>query len=346
MPRNTRVSSGRSGSPSLTIPLDSIPHFTAAQALAAAHEKYGIAGAVAPLPSERDQNFLLSDAAGGKFVLKIANLHDTPEVLDFQNQAMRRVANSAACRVPGVMRSRRGAEIERIRNAAADTEHCLRLLTWLEGTVLAHCAARGPLLLESIGAKLARIDAALRSFSHPAMHRILQWDLRRAGMAREHLGLLAPKRRAQVEGLFLQWEAIDWTSLPHGVIHGDANDYNVLVDDGHMVGLLDFGDMVFSASVCDLAILLAYAMLGEQEPIAVGAQIVAAYRRETPLTETEQQVLLPLVLARLSMSVCYAAHNRSRNPDDPYQVVSEAAAWELLDKLDTGVNSGGRILHQ
>lgn len=344
MLRNSRISSGRSGSPSLTIPLDSIPQFTAAQALAAANDKYGIAGAVTPLPSERDQNFLLSDAAGGKFVLKIANLHDSAEVLDFQNQAMRRVANSAACRVPGLIRSRRGQEIERIHNAAANNEHCLRLLTWLEGGVLAQCGAREAPLLESMGTTMARIGAALQRFSHPAMHRVLQWDLRRAGMAREHLGLLSPKRRAQVEGLFLKWEAIDWSSLPHGVIHGDANDHNVLADGGHMVGLLDFGDIVFSATVCDLAILLTYAMLGEQEPMAAGAQIIAAYRRETPLTEAEQQVLLPLVLARLSMSVCYSAHNRSRNPGDPYQVVSEAAAWDLLDKLDAVVNSEGRTL--
>jgi hypothetical protein len=36
---------------------------------------------------------------------------------------------------------------------------------------------------------------------------------------------------------------------------------------------------------------------------------------------------------RLAMSVCYSAHNRARNPGDPYQVVSEAAAWDLLEKL-------------
>jgi hypothetical protein len=44
--------------------------------------------------------------------------------------------------------------------------------------------------------------------------------------------------------------------------------------------------------------------------------------------------LFPLVLSRLSMSVCYSAHNKARNPD-PYQVVSEAAAWDLLQRLDT-----------
>ena len=66
----------------------------------------------------------------------------------------------------------------------------MRLLTWIDGEVLAKTASRGAALFESIGAGLARVDAALRDFSHPAMHRVLQWDLRRAGMAREYVRLL------------------------------------------------------------------------------------------------------------------------------------------------------------
>ncbi|HEY1315143.1 MAG TPA: phosphotransferase [Steroidobacteraceae bacterium] len=292
-------------------------------------------GTVAALPSERDQNFLLASADGGKFVLKIANLGDSAQVLDLQNQAMRRVAKAAAdCRVPQVLRSRQGLEIERIHHACAGTDHWMRLLTWVDGTVLANAGARDVAMLESIGAGIATIGAALSGFSHPAMHRALQWDLRRAGMAREHTGLLPLTRRARILRLFSEWEEIDWSNLPHSVVHGDANDHNVLIGDGRMLGLLDFGDMVYSATVCDLAIVLAYAMLGERQPLCAGAHIVAAYQRRHPLTEAEQRVLLPLVLSRLCMSVCYSAHNRARNPGDPYQVVSEAAAWDLLDTLE------------
>jgi Ser/Thr protein kinase RdoA (MazF antagonist) len=75
-------------------------------------------------------------------------------------------------------------------------------------------------------------------------------------------------------------------------------------------------------------------MLGEKEPLAVAAQVICAYQRHYPLSEAEQQALFPLILSRLGMSVCYSAHNRARNPSDPYQVVSEAAVWELLDKLE------------
>ena len=319
----------------MTIPLESIPRFVAADASDVARREFGIVGKISALPSERDQNFLITDAGGGKFVLKIANLNDAPELLDFQNQAMRHVARALSdCRVQSVVPSLQGSDLTTMSNRSTGAPHCVRMLTWIEGEVLAHTPTRGPPLFESIGASMGKIDAALCRFTHPAMRRVLQWDLRQAGMARENALLLSLDRRARVERIFLRWDEIDWAALRHSVIHGDANDYNVLIGAGRMVGLLDFGDMIHTATVCDLAIALAYAMLNEKEPLSMGAQVIRGYHRCHPLTDAEQRVLFPLILSRLSMSVCYSVHNRARNPHDPYQVVTEAAAWQLLDKLE------------
>jgi Ser/Thr protein kinase RdoA (MazF antagonist) len=308
---------------------------TQAEALAAASEQYGLAGAVSALPSERDQNFLIADARRGKFILKIANSSDALALLDCQNQAMRQVEKTVAdYRVQRIVRSLEGADITTIHSARSGSDHWMRLLTWLEGAVLADGAARGPVLYESIGAGMAKIDAALCDFSHPAMRRVLPSHFRPAQVPLQNAALLPQARRAHVERLFSQWQEIDWTGLRHSAIHGDANDHNLLVVDGRMAGLLDFGDMVYSATVCDLAVALAYSMLGEGEPLSVAAQVIRSYQRHYPLTEAEQRALYPLILARLGMSVCYSAHNRARNPHDAYQVVSEAAAWDLLGKLE------------
>jgi Ser/Thr protein kinase RdoA (MazF antagonist) len=319
----------------LTIPLESIPRFEAGDASDAARREFGIAGKISALPSERDQNFLITDADGGKFVLKIANLNDAPELLDFQNQAMRRVARTVTdCRVQSVVPSLQGFDLTSICNANTGTVHRVRMLTWIDGELLANTKARSRSLFESIGESMAKIDAALFHFTHPAMRRVLQWDLRQARMARENAALLSSDRRVLVERVFLQWNEIEWATLRHSVIHGDANDYNVLVSADRVAGLLDFGDMVHTATVCDLAIALAYAMLNENEPLQVAAQVIGGYHRCYVLTDAEQRALFPLILSRLAMSVCYSAHNRARNPHDPYQVVTEAAAWELLDELE------------
>jgi Ser/Thr protein kinase RdoA (MazF antagonist) len=319
----------------LTVPLQSIPRFEASDASDLARREFGIVGAISTLPSERDQNFLVTGADGGKYVLKIANSNDAPELLDFQNQAMRRVAAALTdFRVQSIVPSLQGFDVAAISNRNTDVRHCVRMLRWIDGEVLANTTARGPSLFESIGASVAKMDAALCRFTHPAMCRVLQWDLRQARMARENAALLSPDRRARVERIFLQWDQIDWSVLRQSVIHGDANDHNVLVESGRVVGLLDFGDMVHTATVCDLAIALAYTMLNEERPLAVAAQVIGGYHRCYPLTDAEQRALFPLILSRLGMSVCYSAHNRARNPHDPYQVVTEAAAWELLDRLE------------
>lgn len=320
----------------MTISLESIPRFTAAQALAVAERAYGIGGHVSELPSERDQNFSIEEPGGRKYVLKIANRDDVPAFLEFQNQAMRRVASAVRdCEVQHIVPTRTGADMSALRDRVSGVDHRVRVLTWIDGEVLAKCRPRAAALFDSIGASMAGIDAALGNFAHPAMHRVLQWDLRHAGLARDKSALLPRARRARVERAFADWERIDWTRLRHGVIHGDANDYNVLVQGGRMSGLLDFGDMVYSAIVCDLAIALAYAMFYEQNPLARAQTLIRGYHRRNPLDESEQRVLFPLVLARLCASVCYSAHNRARTPDDAYQVVSEAAAWDLLDKLES-----------
>jgi Ser/Thr protein kinase RdoA (MazF antagonist) len=318
------------------VSLDSIPRFSAAEARAVLEREYGFAGEVSPLPSERDQNFLVRGADGGKSVFKIANRDDACEILDFQHVAMRRVANFANdCKVQAVIPTRSGADLTSIEDPSRGFTHCVRMFSFLEGGVLAKHQPRTAALHASIGAAMASVDLALSEVSHPAMHRTLQWDLRHAGLARAHAHLLSPSRRGRIESLFADWSKIDWSLLRHGVIHGDANDYNVLVAGDRMSGLLDFGDMVHSAVVCDLAIAIAYTMLEEPDPIAAASGIAAAYHRVNPLTEAERHALYPLILSRLSMSVCYSAQNRARNPDDPYQVVSEAPAWKLLDALQS-----------
>jgi Ser/Thr protein kinase RdoA (MazF antagonist) len=317
----------------VAVPLDSIPRFSAAEAERAARELYGIEGAALALPSERDQNFLIADPARGRLVLKIANRDDSAELLDFQQQAMSRVAHTGcAVEVPRTLAARSGEALAALRGRGGAL-HRVRVLSWLDGTLLAEVRARDGALLESIGAAMAQVDLALEGFAHPAMHRALQWDLRQAGLARDKIALLAPPWRAQAEAAFARWDGIDWASLRHQVIHGDANDHNVLIRERRMTGLLDFGDLVHSATVCELAIAIAYAVLYEAEPWAAAAALVRGYHRVNPLRESEIAALEPLVHTRLAASLCYSTHNRRRNPHDPYQVVSERAVQALMQRL-------------
>jgi 4-aminobutyrate aminotransferase-like enzyme/aminoglycoside phosphotransferase (APT) family kinase protein len=301
------------------------PHFPATAAERIARELFGVEALAAALPSERDQNFRL-----GQFVLKIANACETREALEMQNAAIHALRNGGTgLEWPSVQASRTDAGIESVGS------HFVRLLTWIEGRCLADARPHSPQLLASLGRAIARIDTALADFDHPAAHRTQYWDLRQAGEARRNCALLSKAQRKLVDPIFDAWSRIDWDQLPAGVIHGDANDYNVLVDSAgtRVVTVLDFGDMVHTATICNLAIALAYVMLGKRDPVAAAAPVVAAYRETRAIAEKEMEALMPLVAARLAMSVCHCARQSREAPDNPYLQISNCEAWELLETL-------------
>jgi Ser/Thr protein kinase RdoA (MazF antagonist) len=217
----------------------------------------------------------------------------------------------------------------------------VRLLTWLPGRPLADTPApdRGEDLLDHLGATMGRTARALGRFDHPAAHRAFQWDARRGlDVIDAHAGAVGDPRRAALLG---SWRRrLDrlrgvLPGLRESVIHNDANDHNVLVsDDGHSVsGLLDLGDAVWSISVNELAVAAAYASLGAPDPRSVIAAVRAGFERELALTDDERDAVEDLVALRLCTSVALSAHQSRLAPDDPYLTISEAPAWELLERL-------------
>ena len=170
------------------------------------------------------------------------------------------------------------------------------VLTWLPGTTLAEARPRAPETLASLGRLLGEMDGALRDFAHPGAHRDFPWDLSRASWIRGALGQVAdPLRRALVERALDRYEAEvvpALSRLRRGVIHGDANDHNVIVGaprahPREVSGLLDFGDMHHGLLVAEPAVAAAYALLGQEDPLAAAAAVVAGYHAAFPLEEEE-----------------------------------------------------------
>jgi 4-aminobutyrate aminotransferase-like enzyme/Ser/Thr protein kinase RdoA (MazF antagonist) len=326
--------------------VQSAPRVAAADAVHFARTLYGLHATATSLPSERDQNFHLISASGEHYVLKIANAAESYPMLDAQNQAMRAVAaNSASPLCPRVIHSLDGSAICTV-SAADGTQHLIRLLTYLPGVPLAMVKPHTPTLLADLGRVMGEIDRCLCDFDHPAAHRDFHWDVAQAGpVIRSRLDdITNPDRRSLVErhlARFEQETAPRLATLRWGVIHGDANDYNVLVGgDGDLYahqqrvsGLLDWGDMVYSCLACEPTIAAAYAMLDKQDPLAAAAQVIAGYHSVHPLQEDEIAVIFDLICMRLCMSVCHSAHQQRLEPENRYLSISERPAWELLHRL-------------
>ncbi len=123
------------------------------------------------------------------------------------------------------------------------------------------------------------------------------------------------------------------------VVHNDWNDYNVIVAPGEgdgpgQVAIIDLGDMIRSAVVADLAVACTYAMLGKADPIGAAAAIVRGFHGVLPLDDDERAALLPLVRARLALSVTMAASQSAAAPGNDYLLISQQQTWPLLEHLD------------
>jgi Ser/Thr protein kinase RdoA (MazF antagonist) len=315
------------------VAVDTTPQFAIADAVAFAREAYGFTVTASPLPSERDQNFALDAVGGEKYILKIAKSDEERAVLELQTAALTHAAERAPdLALPRLVPAACGENMATIRNQHGKP-YFVRLLTWLHGEIFVHALPHDAALLASLGAVLGEVDRALQGFSHRAMHRELYWDVKRADLALEHLSLLPIEQQSLVRHFMHAWRGVEWKALRHSLIHGDANDYNVLVREGRVVGLLDFGDMVYSAVVCDLAIALAYALLDQPDPLAASVPIIRAYHSRFALTEPELDALYPLMTARLCMTLCYAAYSAQVKSGDAYQLVTAGPAWTLLQRL-------------
>src|SRR6202011_1867690 len=95
----------------------------------------------------------------------------------------------------------------------------------------------------------------------------------------------------------------------------------------------DFGDMHHTFTAAEVAIGAAYAMLGKEEPLQAAAAVVGGFHRVFPLQEQELGILYALIGARLAVSVTNSALRAAVKPDDSYVTVSEAPAWEALERL-------------
>ena len=320
------------GSPvELSLDYSATPCFDVESAIAIADEHFGVRASARQLPSERDQNFLLTNSSGEKFVLKIANALEGRAFLEAQNSVLKHLATRVSfCQ--RLVNALAGEEMSTV-HAANGATHFVRLVHYLPGVPLAELKPHPPALLHDLGRKLGQLSHALADFDNPAVHRDFHWDLSNGNRILEKYGPLVDE--PSLRDLVFKCRFDSETHLRRSVIHGDANDYNVLVDPERIVvtGLIDFGDMVYSYTVGDLAIAIAYVVLDKTDPRAAAAEVVNGYASEFVLLEDELEALWRLVLLRLAMSVCLAAYQVRQQPDNEYLRISQRAIEENLPRI-------------
>ncbi len=319
-----------------------LPRFTDTEAATAAKILYNVEGKIERLDGERDLNFKIH-CTEKIVVFKIANQEESASMLECQAEIFRLLNDhSAISTSPENIESVSGNVVESLESIAGLKHYC-RAVTYLQGKIFATVNPHTPELLESLGGTVGGIDAVLKDYHHNAIQRPLLWNMCQAEETLNRLKILIEdQEKLDLISYFQQCFKDNvlpiQKQLRFGTIHNDANDNNVIVNsDGPwsqmVTGVIDYGDLVQSWVVVDVAVAAAYALLHKSHPLDAAASVVKGYHRAFPLTEIEINVIYDLICMRLCMSVCICAYQKSQQPDNKYLSISEQPAWNALTQL-------------
>lgn len=311
-----------------------------AEAKRLADQIFRVTGTVSRLDSDRDQNFRI-DTERASFVLKISHPAEDTACVDLQTEALRHaVKTDPNLPVPRIVPTVDGTT--RATVTGTDKRACaVRLFTLLPGRMV-QPTELDETALHAYGATVAQMGQALRGFFHPAAGRDLFFDLKHLHLASPMVGNIDDRRRRNVATqVFEHLERDVLPQLPAlrgQVIHNDMTLENVLFDDaGKISGIVDFGDTVHTALICDLSSALASLLPRRTDAATATAAVLDGYRTRTPLEAAEIGLLPDLLAGRLAMSAAWAAWRIRHVPDDNgYVSAMVDGVWPLLEWLTSG----------
>lgn len=309
---------------------------SAAQIAQIAEQQYRLSVTAKHLHGYDEINYLLTDGENRKYIAKLSDESIPYPFLDAQVRIIAHLSKSPlADRFQQFCLNTAGNALTQV--AVAGKTYYLRILNFMEGRFWVDQAYRPASLFLALGNFLGTMDKSLQDFSHPAMHRHYTWDISTAGDANAKLQFITDHEKRRIAGYFLLQFDMEvrpqLQRLRHAYIHNDANDYNLLVDDSAVTGLIDFGDMVYSALINNLAVACTYAMFGTSDPLAAASLVVQGYHEAYPLLAEELDLLYYLIAARLCISVTQSAFNAAVDSSNAHHFITEQHAWELLYQL-------------
>ena len=285
------------------------------------------------LNSERDKSFLLSINNISKFVIKISNKFESKKFLELQDYVIKSLNKKSSIKkiIPKVIHRKIKTFIDEINSPCF-----VRILSYIEGKMYAD--SKNTIDLEcSLGSYAGILSKELQNLGHEAAFRRFEWDPSSLDWIKNYINLFKSNRKKIIQNNLNEYICFvkkNKSNLRYSLTHGDVNNYNLVVSNNKIIGLLDYGDMIFAPTINDLAICLAYALMNKKNLYDSLKTIILNYHNQFPLTFNEIFSLMTIVKCRLTITVIMAEKQIKKFPKNKYLVISQKDAWSLLYKLD------------
>ena len=297
------------------------PAFSEQEAVLLLEENYGLCCTLEELPGERDRNYLAKEHNGESYVLKISNSCETLEFLQVQNDALDRSAKLLEQgRIPKVFPAKNGEPLSSIMSEDG-SHHWMRLVYYVDGMPMAEYSPHTRDFLLELGSMCGTVTKALHEIPASPPSRKLLWEMHNVQETlEEYMPWIKDEKllgwvKTSLDLYSRTIEPLE-SKLRRGWIHNDFNDYNILVvpkiSRNPDLGLIDFGDMTHSYLAAEPAVACAYAMLDKPDPLEAAVLLIHGFHQNFPLEEKELEILLPMIMMRLCLSITLGRISTSR----------------------------------
>ncbi|GMS86615.1 hypothetical protein PENTCL1PPCAC_8790 [Pristionchus entomophagus] len=315
--------------------------------------EYGIiTGIVHQLTGYEDCNFRLSECqwetgveGPEEVIVKITNPIEAKDlsVIDAQYEVFT-LLRSAGIPTPEGIKTK-GGEWWTLQVLGAGVRLPVRVFKLLPGENLERFDFTTELVTK-IGRTLATVHRTLDGFPYKLSHIPFISPENADCMKREaeilcSKNLLDEEKKVIVDKTFIALEEKilkKRSVFDEGIVHSDFNETNLLVEDGKISGVLDFGDMHISLRVFDVAAAILYLHLSDrigQSLDDLATHFIAGYRSARPF-EVPHDSLLVAMRARMACSLVYGlrtARINYRGASVEYVLKTQSNGWETLQRL-------------
>ena len=306
------------------------PAFTRSEIAEIARKHYTIKGDIDELFSDRDQNFIVRDS-GSSSIIKVYNPMENESIIDLQEKAINHILEiEPSMKVPKQI----GPTITLQKNGHS---YLIRPFEYLDGNFLSEIKLSNEDHLK-MGMFLGRLSKSLNGFDHPAAHREFDWDARQVDLMKNKLKFIeSSEDRKMINNFIDEFEKYISPLIGQmrmSVIHNDGNDNNILTDNkNETIGIIDFGDIVYSFTAMESAVCLAYVAIGEREPFPKMISVLKGYQSIFPLNKSELGSMIYLVCMRVCTTLLMASWRKNLFPHNDYLTISEQPAREFLRRM-------------
>ena len=306
-------------------------------------QHYGLSGDFKALAGERDQNIRVRTASGADYLLKLASPAEDPAVIDFQICALDHLAMTAPdLPIPRNVPTLTGAAGVSLPDPAGGEAFHMRVLTYVSGHPMASVSQFRPGFVAETGDLMGRLNAAFQGFEHPASSHFMPWNILNGLITNPYLieNCLPDNLRAgcvcalarMSQGSFARM-----ADLPGGIIHNDAHTGNLLVDPEtrtHVVGLIDFGDMLRGPLVQDVGTTLSSFAETCPDLVEISARYIGALSRHVAFSDAQVDLVFDSILARLILTVQLMQFRVLENAKGA-EMITDHELPRAIDTLDT-----------